>query len=342
MPKQDAGYKLLFSHAILVRDFVHGFFPYTNDPSEEPPPKVVQKISGSWIDETKLLRRDNDIAWLCKTQDEDEKRQFVLLIEFQTHPDPIMPARLGSYCFLLSEEIHRSGRMTAPDLPRIFPIVLYNGLRPWNAALSFHQTQTNEPHELSPWQPQSQYFLIDQLHLPNYQLPSPDNLAGLLIRIERSVNPQEATQWLSRLALRLKELGEENFQKSVVSWLTHSFLPTRMPNIELQELHTIEQIIMSIDNNTMDWSVQYIEQGREEGHELGRVAGREEGHKQGREQGREEGQLTLILQLLTRKFGPLPSGLKTKLEASGGSTLNKLADALLDLNSIEELKSILD
>jgi flagellar biosynthesis/type III secretory pathway protein FliH len=144
------------------------------------------------------------------------------------------------------------------------------------------------------------------------------------------LNPQEATQWLGRLALRLKELGEENFQKSVVSWLTHSFLPTRMPNIELQELHTIEQIIMSIDNNTMDWSVQYIEQGREEGRAVGR------------EEGREEGQLTLILQLLTRKFGPLPSGLKTKLEASDGSTLNKLADAFLDLNSIEDLKSILD
>ena len=97
MPKQDAGYKLLFSHAILVRDFVHGFFPYTNDPSKEPPPKVVQKISGSWIDETKLLRRDNDIAWLCEIQSEDKQRQFVLLIEFQTHPDPIMPVRLCSY-----------------------------------------------------------------------------------------------------------------------------------------------------------------------------------------------------------------------------------------------------
>ena len=192
---------------------------------------------------------------------------------------------------------------------------------PWNAPLSFHQTQQNEPHELSPWQPQSQYFLIDQLHLPNYQLPSPDNLAGLLIRIERSVNPQKATQWLGRLALRLKELGEENFQKSVVSWLTHSFLPTRMPNIELQELHTIEQIIMSIDNNTMDWSVQYIEQGRE--------------------QGREEGQLKLLLKLITRKFGPLPSGLKTKLEGSDIATLDNISDAILDMNTLSELEDLL-
>ena len=210
--------------------------------------------------------------------------------------------------------------MTAPDLPRIFPIVLYNGLRPWNAPLSFHQTQTNEPHELSPWQPQSQYFLIDQLHLPNYQLPSPDNLAGLLIRIERSANPQEATQWLGRLAQRLKELGEENFQKSVVSWLTHSFLPTRMPNIELQELHTIEQIIMSIDNNTMDWSVQYIEQGREEG---------------------KSKLVKLISQLLTRKFGPLPSDLKTKLEGADIATLDNTSEAILDLNSLSELEDLL-
>jgi flagellar biosynthesis/type III secretory pathway protein FliH len=107
---------------------------------------------------------------------------------------------------------------------------------------------------------------------------------------------------------------------------------------------------MSIDNNTMDWSVQYIEQGRtaglEEGRtagiEEGRTAGIEEGRTVGREEGREEGQLTLIVRLLTRKFGPLPTGLKTKLEDSDGSTLNRIADALLDLNSIEELKSILD
>ena len=50
MPKQDAGYKLLFSHAILVRDFVHAFFPYTNDPSEEPPPNAVQKIRRLLVD----------------------------------------------------------------------------------------------------------------------------------------------------------------------------------------------------------------------------------------------------------------------------------------------------
>ena len=82
---------------------------------------------------------------------------------------------------------------------------------------------------------------------------------------------------------------------------------------------------MSIDNNTMDWSVQFIEQGRE----------------QGREEGKEK-LVKLISQLLTRKFGPLPSELKTKLEGSDITTLDNISEAILDLNSIEELKSILD
>ena len=134
--------------------------------------------------------------------------------------------------------------------------------------------------------------------------------------------------------------GEQKFQKSVVSWLTHSFLPTRMPNIELQELHTIEQIIMSIDNNTMDWSVQYIEQGREEGREEGKAVGREEGRVAGLEVGKEK-LLKLISQLLTRKFGELPSDLKTKLEGSDISSLDNISEAILDLNSLSELEALL-
>jgi flagellar biosynthesis/type III secretory pathway protein FliH len=194
------------------------------------------------------------------------------------------------------------------------------------------------------WQTQSEYFLIDQLHLPKHQLPSADNLAGLLIRIERSENPKEATLWLERLACRLKILGEENFQKSVISWLTHSFLPTRMPNIELQELLTIEQIIMSIENNTMDWSVQYIEQGREEGRVVGRKEGLTIGLQEGKQSGLHEGKVKLIklvTKLLTRKFGPLPSDLKLKIESTDNATLDRLADALLDLDSLKELEDIL-
>jgi predicted transposase YdaD len=90
---------------------------------------------------------------------------------------------------------------------------------------------------------------------------------------------------------------------------------------------------MSIENNTMDWSVQYIEQGREEGRAIGR--------EEGKLSGVNEGKLKLITQLLARKFGPLPSRLKTLVESADGATLDRLADALLDLDSLKELEDIL-
>lgn len=49
----------------------------------------------------------------------------------------------------------------------------------------------------------------------------------------------------------------------------------------------------------------------------------------------------LIFQLLTRKFGPLPSDLKIKLEGSDIATLGNVSEAILDLNSLSELEDLL-
>lgn len=349
MPKQDAGYKLLFSNPILVRDFLDAFYPYSKDARTEFP-QIIQRISGSWIDERKMLRKDNDIAWICSVRRNDQNHKFVLLIEFQTHPDSIMPVRLNSYGSLLFEELYRSKKIKTAKLPLIFPVVLYNGIRPWTAPTKVEEALEQEPSELRRWQPQLEYLLVDQLNLLSHQLPSAKNLAGLLIRIERSQNPAQATRWLRQLTMRLNELKEINFQKSLVSWLTHSFLPTRMPDIELRDLETIEQIIMSIENNTMDWSVQYIEQGleqgRAEGRAEGRAAGREEGLSIGIEKGKlsglAEGQAKLIIRLLSKKFGPnIPVDVYAKIEAADIGTLERISDSLLDLNSLNELENLL-
>ena len=231
MPKQDAGYKLLFSHAALVRDFLRAYFPGDRSRVRTDDLEAVQKISGAWIDERELLRRDNDIAWLCKCSSEDDVAPFVLLVEFQTHPDPIMPIRLATYSGLLSEELYRSGKMKSGELPMILPVVLYSGLQRWTTPTQARQTRSSKPEDLISWQLDQKILLIDQLRLEETALPDTDNLVGLLIRIERSRSPSEAVRWILQMDRRLFELREFELQKSVVSWLTRSFLPTRMPNI---------------------------------------------------------------------------------------------------------------
>ena len=51
MPKQDAGYKLLFSHTAMVRDFLRAYFPGDRSRVRTEDIEAVQKISGAWIDE---------------------------------------------------------------------------------------------------------------------------------------------------------------------------------------------------------------------------------------------------------------------------------------------------
>ncbi len=78
------------------------------------------------------------------------------------------------------------------------------------------------------------------------------------------------------------------------------------------------------------------------GREDGRVEGRVEGRAEGRAEGRIEERQALVLRLLTRKFGPLPEAVSTRITGLDSDTVLMLADALLDFATQAELIAWLD
>ena len=276
----------------LVRDFLRAYFPGDRSRVRTEDLEAVQKISGSWIDERELLRRDNDIAWLCKCSSEDDDAPFVLLVEFQTHPDSIMPIRLATYSGLLSEELHRSGKMKSGELPMILPVVLYSGLQRWTTPTQARQTRSHQPEDLISWQLDQKILLIDQLRLEETALPDTYNLVGLFIRIERSRAPSEAVEWILQMDRRLFE------------------------------------------NNTIDWSIPCIEQGREQG--------REQGLKEGEANGERRAIQVMLKKLFVCKFGPLSSELISEIESAEMDSLEKLVEEILHIKSIHEVGRFLD
>ena len=66
------------------------------------------------------------------------------------------------------------------------------------------------------------------------------------------------------------------------------------------------------------------------------------GIKIGIEQGIERGTLSVLLKLLNRRFGPMSSSLVKRIEGAGIQTLERLADAALDVDSIEQIEAIID
>ena len=73
------------------------------------------------------------------------------------------------------------------------------------------------------------------------------------------------------------------------------------------------------------------------GQRQGRAEGRREGRKEGRKQGRRQGSAALLARQLERRFGPLPEQLRARLERAGETEIERLADAVLDAASLDEV-----
>jgi predicted transposase/invertase (TIGR01784 family) len=76
---------------------------------------------------------------------------------------------------------------------------------------------------------------------------------------------------------------------------------------------------------------------REEATEIGMQQGLQQGLQQGIQQGIQEGEVTLILRLLSKKFGEVPSQLKMQIEKLSLEQLEGLTEMLLDFASLDDL-----
>jgi len=135
----DSAYKHLFSHPQAVRDLLRGFvhedwvalLDYAS----------LEKVSGSYVSDD-LRDRQDDIVWRIRMRrpdagDSGEPGEWLyvyLLLEFQSSNDPYMALRVLGYVGLLYQDLIKSGRIKGSRrLPAVFPLVLYNGERPWSA-----------------------------------------------------------------------------------------------------------------------------------------------------------------------------------------------------------------
>ena len=83
------------------------------------------------------------------------------------------------------------------------------------------------------------------------------------------------------------------------------------------------------------------EELREEATELGMQQGiqqgMQQGMQQGKQQGKQEGEVNLILRLLSKRFGEVPSQLKMQIEKLSLKQLEDLTEVFLDFASLDNL-----
>jgi len=67
----------------------------------------------------------------------------------------------------------------------------------------------------------------------------------------------------------------------------------------------------------------------------------QEAKQEGRQEGEQRGKREILQRLLTRKFGSVPDDLNTKLAQLSLDQLGEIAEAIIDISSLEELAHLL-
>ncbi len=238
-----------------------------------------------------------------------EAEGLLLHLEFQTKVDPQIPFRMLDYWV--------RGKRRFPD-KKIRQFVIY--LKETSSDVVFQQE----------FQDDSTYHRFEVIRLWEQPVTKFLEFTGML-PFAILVNEGDKEQLLQDIAQKIDEIPEQK-TRQIVGAATYV-----LAGLVLDK-NIIKQILR---RDIMRESVTYqeiLEEGRLEGEVKGRKEGEVKGRKEGEIKGRKQCLLTIILRLLTRKFGNLPPKMHTRIARLQIPRLESLAEAILDFESVADLE----
>ncbi len=219
----------------LITGYVDKAFVYELDFStlERCNADFVRKESGE---------RHDDMIWRLKYN--NQWLYVYIILEFQSNVDYSMPVRIMSYMAeLWLSLLNNSNTEYAKShkIPPILPIVLYNGVEDWNAALNVSDIlQDKSVNGIN-----VEYYLIDELHPEKKKKNALEdgifNCVTALIQIERTKGADSLSGVLKEIAKKLNTKEKQHNFKTLIRFLRR-FLSTKF-NQNVKEFNNMEEAI---------------------------------------------------------------------------------------------------
>ena len=311
-PEHDSGYKLLFSHPEMVRDLLRDWVP--GEWIAEADFSTLERINGSYVADSQKQRHD-DMVWRLRLK--DRWLWVYLVLEFQSEPDDWMALRMLVYLGLLAQDLVKRDELAEGRLPPILPLVLYNGLPPWRAALDAGELFAPAPRGLEAFRPRLAYHLIDEARLKLHPADSVRSAVEALFRLEHGRTPADLRRVIQALDALLHDPAHVRLRRSFTLWIK-SLLRRKAGAHSIQDIDRINDLL---EADTM--LAERIETWFEEA------------TRKGVRKGRMEGEARLLAKLLERRFGPLPQVVTERLAAASETQLEAWGEAVLAASSLE-------
>jgi hypothetical protein len=349
MANHDEGYKNLFKHPEMVEDLLRGFVdaPWVKEVDFS----TLERLPHEYTVDKKLKKRASDTIWRVRCR--DSWLYLIILLEFQSRPDPVMAFRIMSYVSLLYLDFHaekrfetiKQGKHRKLQFPPIFPIVLYNGKGRWHKAQEVSELIAEPPLGLEPYRPQLRYCLIDERAYADHELEL-RNLVAALFRLEKSQTEEDVDQVLKHLVIWLDSPEQKSLDHAFTAWLSNILLPKRYPDTEFHQVATLEGVRSMLAETVQGWYDKVAIKNREEGVAEGKAEGIAEGKVKGKAEGIAEGiakgKAKLLILMLEKCFQPMSEAQKNRIFALNDEQMIATTDYLLQSTSLDEVFAQLD
>ncbi|MDE0691295.1 MAG: Rpn family recombination-promoting nuclease/putative transposase [Gammaproteobacteria bacterium] len=343
--ENDAAFKEIFSHSVMVRALVEWYVDRLPNGPELTASldlsRLQRSVEQSVSEQGRRFARD--MVWQAPFRprpdgSEDARERLLLPLEFQRAPERIMPLRMRNYVdgHYLEHIKEASGKPLGGRLPPVLPIVLHTGRSAWHAPPRVHDLVAGLPEKS--WQqpnlhwPDSGLLSGDGylvLDIPRVSAKDfrDDNAMSLLAQLTASFAKGPATpeffQTAAKLYTSLPGAELRGLRETILQWVlqeTNVDLGTNDMDT-LDRLQDPEEAETFMQYHARMWRTRY----REEGLEIGRA----EGIRRERE---------LLHGLTSRKFDPRTAErLSALLAGANASRLAEVGNWLIDSDTGEEL-----
>ena len=257
----DGSYRRLFSHARMVEDLIRR---YVSPPwLDRLDFSTLERVPAHYVSKD-LEHRESDVVWRLRYGPLGEWFYVYLLIEFQSRVDRFMAIRILTYIMLLYEDMILKKRLTRSGLlPPVAPIVLYNGPWKWTAPLQLAELVESLPG-FEAHLPRFEYLVIDEGHLPRERLEPLDNPVAGVFRLEQSQGLEEIRRIIDALIEVLDDPELRELRRDMATWLRRAVLPARLPDVEVPELHDLQEAKIMLAERAATWPQQWMAEGLRE------------------------------------------------------------------------------
>jgi hypothetical protein len=305
MTVHDHSYKLLFSHARMVRDLldlVGGEWLAAVDLA------TLERASDAYVTDD-LRARADDIVWRVR----GGGHYVYLLLEFQSSVEPFMAVRVLTYVGLLYQDMIKAKTVSpSGSLPNVLPVVIYNGEPRWCASNDVASLLYESPSGLEQYRPALRYLLIDEGAYDDTHLAREDNLVAMLFRLENCFQRDEVTELVGALVRQLNGVEYGSLRRAFAIWLDRVVFARFAQDAAHFSKQLWETETMLADRVPI-WEEEL------------------------REEGRQQGEVRVLLRQLRERFGELPDSVGTHLKNSNREQLELWAVRLLHSRSLNDL-----